>query len=565
MTHQNSATAQGPSQHPSSHRGEPPTSGETGPTGTAIMIGGGPAGLTGAYEFATRTRVRPVVLEQLQVLGGIARTEVYKGNRIDIGGHRFFSKSDRVMRWWLDMLPLEQSAEGEATTLTYQRSQTELQPETGGVDPEKHDEVMLVRSRLSRIYFLRQFFDYPLRLSVKTASNLGPWRLLRIGISYLWAHARPIRPETNLEEFLINRFGRELYLTFFKSYTEKVWGTSCSNISAEWGAQRIKGLSLSKALYDAIIRPFRRTGDLSQKERETSLIERFLYPKLGPGQMWETCAKKIQEEGGEVLKGWTVERVNHSDNRIVSVEAINGATSERQTFSGDYFASTMPVRELVRALDPPAPEAVRQVSEGLVYRDFLTVGLLLNRLRVKNDSKEGERLLKDNWIYIQERDVHVGRLQIFNNWSPYLVADPETVWVGLEYFCNVGDELWEMSETDLKQLAVEELSRIEIIDEADVRDATVIRCPKAYPAYFGSYDQFDVIREYLDQFENLFLIGRNGMHRYNNQDHSMLTAMVMVDNVLAGRTDKENIWAVNTESTYHEAKDSRESATTPSN
>ncbi len=527
----------------------------------AVIIGGGPAGLTAAWELVQRSEIEPVVLERCDILGGIARTVNYKGNRIDIGGHRFFSKSDRVMDWWLNILPLEEGASAE-TEITYQQKTRTIgspgAPAAERSSPDRVDNVMLVRERQSRIYYLRKFFTYPISLSVETLGNLGLLRSFRIGMSYLRALAFPIRDESNLEQFFVNRFGRELYLTFFKDYTEKVWGTPCDEISAEWGAQRIKGLSITRAVMHFLkgLLPKRESDgtDIAQKGSETSLIERFLYPKFGPGQMWEEVARQVQAGGGTVEHHRTVTKLYVEENRIVAVDAVDERTGEVHHYEGDWFFSTMPMRELIQSLDCEVPASVREVSEGLVYRDFITVGLLVDDLEIRESGKNGGGRVKDNWIYIQEPDVKVGRLQIFNNWSPYMVSDPTKSWVGLEYFCNEGDELWELSDEELKTLASEELERIEIIDGSKVRDAVVIRMPKTYPAYFGTYPRFDELRAWVDDIENLFLVGRNGMHKYNNQDHSMLTAIMAVENILEGRTDKSNLWQVNTEEEYHEEK-----------
>jgi protoporphyrinogen oxidase len=519
---------------------------------TAIIIGAGPAGLTAAYEFVKRTGIVPIVLEKSEAMGGISRTIVYKGNRIDIGGHRFFSKSDRVMNWWLQILPLQASSGQQS--ISYQQKTRMIAGSAGGPSAEDADKVMLLRKRKSRIYFLRRFFDYPITLSGDTISKLGPVKMAKIGSSYMWSMLFPIKNEQNLEQFFMNRFGKELYLTFFKSYTEKVWGVPCNEISAAWGAQRIKGLSILKTLQHLAKKTFgkKKKADISQKDVETSLIEQFMYPKFGPGQMWETVAEQVKEGGGQVLTSWGVEKIVTEGDRVTGVEAVNGKTGERRLFQGDYFFSTMPMQELIRSLDVEVPSAVKAVSEGLIYRDFITVGLLLNKLKIK---EEDGSLVQDNWIYIQEPDVLVGRLQIFNNWSPYLVADQSKVWVGLEYFCYETDELWKLSDEKMIELAKMELEKIGIIDQKDAIDAVVIRVPKTYPAYFGSYDRFDLLREHIDIYSNLFLVGRNGMHKYNNQDHSMLTAMISVDNIIAGRTDKQNIWDVNTEDDYHEAKE----------
>ncbi len=502
---------------------------------TVVVIGAGPAGLTAAHQLLERTDMRPIVLEQSAYMGGLARTVNYKGNRMDIGGHRFFSKSDRVTQWWLQRMPLQ---------------------DINGHDSDQTDRVMLLRSRRSRIYYQRKFFDYPIGLSLDTVHKLGLLRMVRIGASYARSMIFPIRNATTLEEFFINRFGRELYRSFFESYTEKVWGIPCSQLSAQWGAQRIKGLSISRALLHALKRPFT-PRDVAQKGTETSLIEQFMYPKYGPGQMWEQVADEVREMGGQILTDMEVRRVDVAGNRITAVEAVDVKTGQSKRFEADHFLSTMPVQQLVRSLTVDPPEQVRRINEGLMYRDFITVGLLLSELKVKEQTEQGSKLIRDNWIYIQESDVAVGRLQIFNNWSPYLVADRSKVWIGMEYFCNEHDDLWIKSDQEIVALAAEELAKIGIIEPGAVLDGTVIRVPKTYPAYFGTYDRFAELQSWLDRFENFFLIGRNGMHRYNNMDHSMLTAMVAVDNILQGRTDKSNIWAVNTEQEYHEAKEDR--------
>jgi protoporphyrinogen oxidase len=500
---------------------------------TAIIVGAGPAGLTAAYELLTRTRIKPIVLEKSGCMGGISRTVNYKGNRIDIGGHRFFSKSDRVMEWWLRMLPLQAS----------------------GPDPATADRVMLLRSRKSRIYYLRRFFDYPISLSRDTLLKLGLWRTFKIGMSYIHSALFPLPQEETLEQFFINRFGRELYATFFKSYTEKVWGVPCSRIRAEWGAQRIKGLSVWAALIHALRKALKGSeSGIGQKDTETSLIEQFLYPKFGPGQMWEEVARHIKEKGGEIRTGCRFERIITEGWQVRALQATDSATGRTETFPGDYFFSTAPVQELMRSFDVAPPQNVLEVSDGLVYRDFITVGLLVRSLRIHDHTPQGKKLISDNWIYIQEPDVLLGRLQVFNNWSPFMVADPANVWLGLEYFCNQSDEIWNLSDDRMAALATEELTRIGILDATEVLDSTVLRMEKTYPAYFGTYCRFAEIREHVDRYGNLYLIGRNGMHRYNNQDHSMLTAMMAVDDIIAGKTDKTGLWEVNTELDYHEAK-----------
>ena len=526
--------------------------------GTAIIIGAGPAGLTAAYELVSKSDIKPILIEKSTELGGLSRTVVYKGNRIDIGGHRFFSKSDTVMKWWQDILPLQGSASKDEILkeVVYHRKKTMVMLSPQGPDPEKTDRVMLIRSRLSRIFFLRKFFDYPVTLNGRTIANLGFIRIIRIGWSYLWVKIFPVKHIVSLEDFFISRFGKELYRTFFKDYTEKVWGVPCSEIAAAWGAQRVKELSVSRALLHAIKSIFKRERSIEQKNTDTSLIEQFMYPKFGPGQMWETVAALVEEKGGRIIRNAEVVKLILKGNRVEELAYRELSSGEVLLIKGDYFFSTMPVKDLLQAMGDVVPAAVKKVSDGLQYRDFITVGLLLNKLKIKNETKISTLygLVPDNWIYIQERDVKVGRLQIFNNWSPYMVSDIEKVWIGLEYFCTEGDELWSMSDPDFIKFAIDELHRIDIIDKNEVLDSTILRMPKTYPAYFGSYAQFGVVREFTDRIENLYLVGRNGMHKYNNQDHSMLTAIAAVNNILTGQRSRENIWNINTEEEYHEEK-----------
>jgi protoporphyrinogen oxidase len=520
---------------------------------SAVIIGAGPAGLTAAIELQRQSGIKPILIEASHEVGGLSRTVRYKGNRMDIGGHRFFSKSDRVMRWWLDILPLE-AGSGQDGVLRYRGQRREIPRPASVPDPRSEDLVMLVRDRKSRIYFLRRFFDYPISFKPATFIGLGFVRTLRCGLSYIRSALLPRREERSLEDFIVNRFGNELYLTFFKSYTEKVWGVSCNEIGAEWGAQRIKGLSLKGIAMHFIRKTFSSRGsvDIAQKKTETSLIEKFLYPKFGPGQLWEHVAETVQANGGEIHFGFKVDRIHLNGNTVASIEGLNEA-GERATFAGDYFLSTMPVRDLVRAIsatDPqPVPAEVVRVSEGLMYRDMITVGLLVSKMTIRE--RDGSPL-RDNWVYIQEPDVLVGRLQIFNNWSPYLVSAADKVWIGLEYFCNETDDLWKLTDEAMARFAIAEVARIGILRAEDVEDSHVVRVQKTYPAYFGSYNRFEIIRHYLDGIPNLFLVGRNGMHKYNNQDHSMLTAIKAVENIVSGETARDNIWAINTGMEYHE-------------
>ena len=520
---------------------------------TAIIIGAGPAGLTAAYELLEKTDIKPLIIEMTPDIGGISKTVNYKGNRIDIGGHRFFSKSDRVMKWWENIMPLQGAPSSD--DLILDRDVT-LSDQNNAPDPEKSDIVMLVRNRLSRIFFLRSFFDYPISLKWNTFKNLGLIRITRIGLSYLKIRVIPIKDEKSLEDFIINRFGRELYLTFFKDYTEKVWGVPCSQIKPDWGAQRIKGLSITKTLLHAVKTIMVKDESVGQKSIETSLIDRFMYPKLGPGQLWEEVARIVESRGGVIRMNSELVGLTLENDEITSATVRDTDTGQIENISGNYFFSSMPVKQLIASMGLQKEAVVNEVANGLTYRDFLTVGLLMRKLKINNETnqKSVNNIVPDNWIYIQEREVKVGRLQIFNNWSPYMVKDPDTVWIGMEYFCNEGDDIWTMPDDQLIRFGITELASIDIIDKKDVLDATVIRMPKAYPAYFGTYDRFDEIREFTDQIGNLFLIGRNGMHRYNNSDHSMLTAMVAVENIIQNKKSKDNIWTVNTEKDYHETK-----------
>ena len=533
------------------------------PAKTAIIIGAGPAGLTAAYELLTRTDIIPIILEKSGDIGGISKTVNYKGNRIDIGGHRFFSKSDRVMQWWMNIMPIQPTVDKEFT-VTYRRHSRTIkaeEPLPKYNDNESSDLVMLVRRRLSRIYFLRKFFTYPIQLSLDTLKKLGLARTMGILVSYIKSRLFPRMPEKSLEDFFINRFGDKLYRLFFKDYTEKVWGVPCTKISAEWGAQRIKGISIGKAIAHALksMKPKKASGennDISQKGTETSLIEKFLYPKFGPGQLWEEVARQVVEKGGRILMQQEVKALFSEDHAITAIETIDTTTGDSTLLEGDYFFSTMPVQELIAGMGSSVPTNVQQVAAGLQYRDFITVGVLLRRITAPGQKAgaDGPHILPDTWIYIQEKDVKVGRLQIFNNWSPFMVKDPDTVWIGMEYFCNKGDGFWNLSDDDIQSTAISELEKMGLIAMDDVLDGTVLRMEKTYPAYFGTYNHFEEVRAFTDSFVNLFLVGRNGMHKYNNSDHSMLTAMVAVDNIASGITSKANIWSINTEQEYHEEK-----------
>ena len=529
----------------------------------ALIAGAGPAGLTAAYELLKRTDIHPVVVEATDAIGGIAQTHAWQGNRIDIGGHRFFSKVERVMDWWFNVLPPQGAPAADTAEQGHEidyRQTVTVVPLRGASttraapDPEREDLVMLQRPRLSRIFWRGHFFPYPLSITLSVAMRLGLMNTALIALSYLKAQLLPRRDETYLDAFFVNRFGRRLYETFFRGYTQKVWGVPCEQIRADWGAQRVKGLSLTRAVSHAIRDLLSSDFQKRQEERETSLITRFWYPKLGPGQMWETVAEQVTANGGELHMHTRVVGVCLDDGRVTSA-TVEDATGARREIACDFFFSTMPVRELATITRPAPPPEVQRVAAGLQYRDFVTVGLLLRRLNVKEQGAEPVARVPDNWIYVQDAGVDVGRIQLFNNWSPYLVANrKDTVWIGLEYFVNEGDRLWAMPDADLVRHATRELEAIGFARAADVIDGCVLRMPKAYPAYFGTYPELAIVQKWANAVPNLFLVGRNGMHRYNNQDHSMLTAMLAVDNILAGQSDDTNLWDVNLEMEYHEEK-----------
>ncbi|MBQ5801074.1 MAG: NAD(P)/FAD-dependent oxidoreductase, partial [Clostridia bacterium] len=470
---------------------------------TAIIIGAGPAGLTAAYCLLKETDIKPVILEEEDFVGGISRTFEYKGNRMDLGGHRFFSKNEEVNRIWQELMPMQSSPSRDDIILNNEKPLAKEGP-----DPEKEERVMLLRNRVSRIYYLHKFFDYPISLKLETFRNMGLFRTVKAGFGYLFASVFK-KKEDSLRNFYINRFGRPLYEMFFEDYTEKLWGRNPRDISADWGAQRVKGLSLLKAVLAVLTKPFKK----DEKSKETSLIEQYSYPKKGPGQLWQTMADEIIRMGGEIIFNTSVNKIELEGDRVEKLLA--SSHGEEKEFSGDIYFSSMPIKDLVEGMGEKAPEEVREISSALPYRDFITVGLLVNKLKLENKTKikTVSDIVPDCWIYIQEPDVRIGRLQIFNNWSPYMVKDLEnTVWIGLEYFCNEGDDLWQMSDEDFCKFAIDELVKIDIIDKENVLDSVRLKVKKAYPAYFGTYERFDTVREYLDTIENLYCIGRNGQH-----------------------------------------------------
>ena len=514
-----------------------------------IIIGAGPAGLTAAYELlkSAPQEYSVTILEESDRIGGISQTVRHGGNRMDIGGHRFFSKDERVMQWWNEILPMQGKPSYDDKKLRVQKKLAE-----NGPDPESEDRVMLIRRRVSRIYYKKKFFDYPVSLKWSTIKNMGFVTTIAAGFSYLKGIMFK-KDETSLENFYINRFGRKLYSMFFEGYTEKLWGRHPREISADWGSQRVKGLSIMVVIRNMFSGIFKSN---KKKETETSLIEEFYYPKYGPGQLWETAADEIRRMGGTIRFNCKVEKINTNEkDKIISVTARTENGSEE--ISGDIFMSSMPVKDLVLGMND-VPKHETDIAAGLPYRDFVTVGLLVDKLNLKNetDIPTLNNIIPDCWIYVQDVGVKLGRIQVFNNWSPYMVKDPEnTVWIGLEYFCAEGGDFWNMPDEERKKFAVDELIRMGIIsDEGRVKDYHCERVKKAYPAYFDTYSEMNTLVDYLNNFDNLYCIGRNGQHRYNNMDHSMVTAFEAVNNIVNGIRDKSNIWNVNTDKSYHEEK-----------
>ena len=510
-----------------------------------IVIGAGPAGLTAAYELLDKSKdYEVVVLEESDMFGGISRTVNYKGNRMDMGGHRFFSKVPEVNEWWEKMLPTQGSMPKDDIELGRTSS-----TKKGGPNPEKTDRVMLRRNRLSRIFFKHKFFDYPVTLKMDTLKNMGFGTTIVVGFSYLKSVFFK-RKENSLEDFYINRFGKKLYSMFFENYTANLWGRHPSEISPEWGAQRVKGLSILAIIKDMFGKVFNKKN----RKVETSLIEEFAYPKLGPGQLWELTAKEVEKMGGTIIKNAKVVEIHkNSKNELTGVTYLSG--DKHVKLNGDIVISSMPVKDLVVGMNN-VPNKYLKIAKGLPYRDYMTVGVLIDKLNLKNETKIKtiSNIIPDTWVYVHDKSVKMGRFQIYNNWSPYLVKNLEkTVWMGLEYFCNEGDEMWSMTDDDFAKMGIEEMVKMNLIDSTkNVKDYHVERVKKAYPAYFDTYEHMDDLRNYLNTIPNLYCVGRNGQHRYNNLDHSMCTSFETVKNIINHVDDKSNIWNVNTEKEYHE-------------
>lgn len=510
---------------------------------TVVIIGAGPAGLTAAYQLLKDNNdIQLLIIEQDSQVGGISKTAQHNGNRIDLGGHRFFSKDESINKIWLDTLSLQ----GEKINHEIEEPQFYAYP--GNADPNVLDDVMLLRRRVSRIYYDGKFFDYPVSLDMDTLKKLGLFTSIKCAFGYIWSCIFK-RKGDSLEDFYINRFGKPLYNLFFKEYTTKLWGVPPSQLDASWGAQRVKKLSLFKMVFGFIAKSLNK----NYKTNDTSLIEQFYYPKFGPGQLWETMAYKIESAGGMFLYNATCSKIIVENNKIKSV-VVKTSTDTEKTVDCDYLISSMPIKDLVSALSTDVPNKVFNIANNLPYRDFITVGVLVDRLKLKNTTKfkTMNNIPPDCWIYVQDGSVKVGRIQIFNNWSPFMVKEPQkNVWIGLEYFCSEQDEFWNQSDNDIAKSALWELDMMGVLDKDNVIDTVVLRQKKAYPAYFGTYNEFGVVKDYLTKFDNLVCIGRNGQHRYNNMDHSMLTG-IYASKYINGQVPIDVVWDVNTEQDYHE-------------
>ena len=510
-----------------------------------VVIGAGPAGLTAAYELLDKSNnYEVIVLEESNAYGGISKTVNYKGNRMDMGGHRFFTKIKEVNDWWEHMLPTQGKMPKDDIKLGRKSSIIK-----GGPDPEKTDKVMLRRNRLSRIFFKNKFFDYPISLKIETINNMGFFTTIAVGFSYLKSSIFK-RKEKSLEDFYINRFGKKLYSMFFENYTENLWGRHPSTISPEWGAQRVKGLSIKTIIKDIVMKTFNK----KTSKVETSLIEEFSYPKLGPGQLWEITASEIIKKKGKIIKNAKVIELHKNKNEVLK-SVIYQKNGEKIKLEADYVISSMPLKDLVKGMNE-VPKKITNIASNLPYRDYMTIGVLIDKLNLKNKTKIRtiNNIIPDEWIYVHDKKVKMGRFQIYNNWSPYLVKDLEgTIWIGLEYFCNEDDEMWNMTDKEFVKMGINEMITMNLIDSKNnVLDYHVERVKKAYPAYFDSYEKIDDLKNYLNRIPNLYCVGRNGQHRYNNIDHSMCTSFEAVKNIINGIEDKSNIWNVNTEKEFHE-------------
>ena len=511
-----------------------------------IIIGGGAAGLTAAYRILEASnQYVPIIIEADDKVGGLAKTVFDEyGNGTDIGPHRFFSKNNEVINFWKKIFPFQNAPSVDDILLKREMCLSET-----GEDPQKTDNVFLIRKRFSRIYYKKHFIDYPIKLRLSTISAIRLLKTFSAGMSYICSVFRKL-PEANLESFMINRFGKVLYRLFFEGYTQKVWGVHPSAISKDWGVQRIKGISLLGILYNAILSPFNLI-----KKKETSLIEEYYYPKMGSSSLWEAMADKIRQNGGVILLNTRVNQIVKNNNKIVSVNVTNDKTGKTEEISADIFISSMPVKDLLTNMNDVSDE-IYNIADKLCYRDYILANYVVSNINLKNNTKWPtiNNIAPDSWIYLQDNGIHAGRLDIMNNFSPYIISDFKNNFViNMEYFCNENDEFWNKDDCYIKEFGLEELKNLNILDNDNVKSSRIIRIKKAYPSYFGSYDSFYKIKDYINSIENLYCIGRNGQHKYNNMDHSILSGMV-VSRIITQNHDKNILWDINTESDYQETK-----------
>ena len=511
----------------------------------AVIIGGGPAGLSSAYSLLKYTNdIKPVIIEENDCVGGLSRTLIHNNNGIDIGPHRFFTRNNEVFQLWNEFLNIQDCPAIDDKLLNrFPKS------ENGKINPEIQDNVFLKRKRFSRIYYNKHFIDYPIKINLAIFKALGLKKTVLAGLSYIKSCLKK-QKEINLESFMINRFGKVLYQLFFENYTEKVWGVHPNSISKEWGEQRIKKISVFKVLKDTLL-----TFLKINFKKETSLIDEYYYPKFGSSQIYNLMAEKIKEMGGEIILNTKVVKIHRNGNEISYVEYIDNQTNEVKILKGDLYISSMPVKDLITNMNE-VPAEIKDIADNLPYRDFILVNFILNNINLKNNTKHPtiNNIAPDSWIYLQDTGIKAGRLDIMNNFSPYIINNfKEDTIVSLEYFCNENDEFWNKSDNEIINFAAKELVSSDIANISYIKDIKCFRIKKAYPAYFGSYSEFNKIQDYINKTENLYCIGRNGQHKYNNMDHSVLSGIVAAK-IIINNIDKNSLWDVNTDNNYQETK-----------
>lgn len=505
-----------------------------------VIIGAGPAGLSAALSILENTDYKPIIIEKDSEIGGLSKTLKNGDFFTDIGPHRFFTKNDKVMNLWTSLLSVQ--GKSAIDDLILGRNFNE-----NGANPETEDNVFLKRKRFSRIYYRKHFIDYPIKINPSIFIAMGLFKSIQAGFSYIKSCFFKLN-ETNLETFMINRFGRVLYELFFEGYTYKVWGIHPKMIQKEWGEQRIKKISLLGILINAI-----KSAIHLNKEKETSLIDEYFYPKFGSSQMWESMANRIIELGGKIMLNTQVIGINNDNSKITSIKILDKISRNEDIIDVTNVISSMPIKDLIINMEN-VPSNISEIASNLPYRDFILVNFVTKNLNLKNNTKHKtiNNIAPDSWIYLQDSDITAGRMDIMNNFSPYFVKDfKNNIVINLEYFCNENDEFWTKSDVEIIEFAQQELLKINALDKNDIKLSRVFRITKAYPSYFGSYENFDKIKDFINSIENLYPIGRNGQHKYNNMDHSILSGIIVAD-ILKNNSEKKNIWNINTEQNYQE-------------